>query len=290
VDGGLTWHPGQVPGADSLQFRDVHAVDSNTAYLLSIGPGEASRIYKTTNAGRDWTLQFRNANPKAFYDCLSFWDERRGLAIGDVVDDEMFLLSTNDGGAHWTPIPSAGLPAGLAGEGSFAASGTCLVTRPGGRAWMVMSNRDHARLLHTTNYGTSWTLDTLPVTTRDGVGPQSVAMRDDRNGMVLGGGYGAQPGDTGSAITHDGGNSWIPSGRPALKSGIWGGVFIPNATLPTVVVVGPDGSAFSRDEGRTWTPIDSTNYWSVGFASPTAGWAVGMGGRITHLSVTTSDK
>src|SRR5262245_36605185 len=35
TDGGTTWKAGRVPGADSLQFRDVHAVDANTAYLLS---------------------------------------------------------------------------------------------------------------------------------------------------------------------------------------------------------------------------------------------------------------
>src|SRR5690606_26346845 len=47
TDGGRTWHAAKVPGADTLQFRDIHAVDENTAYLLSAGPGELSRIYKT---------------------------------------------------------------------------------------------------------------------------------------------------------------------------------------------------------------------------------------------------
>ena len=41
---------------------------------------------------------------------------------------------------------------------------------------------------------------------------------------------------------------------------------------------------YSRDEGASWVPIDSANYWSVGFASPRAGWAVGTQGRITKLS------
>src|SRR5690349_18144373 len=54
TDGGATWQTGRVAGADSLQFRDVHAVDANTAYLLSIGDGPQSRIYKTTDAGAHW--------------------------------------------------------------------------------------------------------------------------------------------------------------------------------------------------------------------------------------------
>ena len=34
-----------MPGADTLQFRDVHALDADRAWLLSAGPGELSRIY-----------------------------------------------------------------------------------------------------------------------------------------------------------------------------------------------------------------------------------------------------
>ena len=59
---------------------------------------------------------------------------------------------------------------------------------------------------------------------------------------------------------------------------------MPGATQPTIVAVGPAGAVWSKDEGVTCTPIDSGNYWSVGFASPRAGWAVGTQGRITKLS------
>ncbi|HKE91014.1 MAG TPA: hypothetical protein VKB45_11800, partial [Gemmatimonadales bacterium] len=40
ADGGATWTSIVVPGAaaDSLQFRDVYAVDAMTAYLLAAGP------------------------------------------------------------------------------------------------------------------------------------------------------------------------------------------------------------------------------------------------------------
>src|SRR6186713_3366260 len=51
ADGGATWTKLPVPGADTLDFRDVDAVSETTAYILSIGAGAASRIYKTTDAG-----------------------------------------------------------------------------------------------------------------------------------------------------------------------------------------------------------------------------------------------
>ena len=59
VDGGKIWTVGKVPDADKLDFRDVEAFDANTAYLLSIGDGENSRIYKTNDGGATWKLQFK---------------------------------------------------------------------------------------------------------------------------------------------------------------------------------------------------------------------------------------
>src|SRR5215813_11784366 len=45
TDGGNTWTSGVVPGAETLQFRDVQGVSDKIAYLLSIGNGTDSRIY-----------------------------------------------------------------------------------------------------------------------------------------------------------------------------------------------------------------------------------------------------
>ena len=284
TDGGATWSAARVPGADSLQFRDVHAVDANTAYLLSIGNGNQSRIYKTTDAGAHWTRQFTNPDSAGFYDCMDFWDPKRGVVIGDAVGSDIVILTTADGGAHWNRVPSSSLPRAQPTEGSFAASGTCLVARPGGHAWIVASNPDHGRVLHTANFGKTWSVDTLPITTRAGSGPQSIAFRDATHGIALGGGNSAQAGDAFAATTSDGGRTWTTRASPPLRTGVWGGVYVRGATKPTVVAVGPAGAVWSRDEGVTWTPIDTLNYWSVGFASPRAGWAVGTQGRITKLS------
>ena len=51
ADGGKSWQVMTVPGAEKLDFRDIEAFDKNTAYILSIGNGDASRIYKTVNGG-----------------------------------------------------------------------------------------------------------------------------------------------------------------------------------------------------------------------------------------------
>jgi len=273
TDGGATWHAGQVPGAERLQFRDVHALDETTAWLLSIGNADTSRIYHTTDAGKTWTLQFSNPEPKAFYDCLDFWDARRGLAISDAVGGEIVLLSTSDGGAHWARVPPAGLPRAAPGEGAFAASGTCLITRPGGHAWIALGT-PKARLLHTADYGRSWTADSIPL-----AAISSVSFRDTQHGIVLG-----TDSSAATAATLDGGRRWIRGGRPPFTMGFYGGVFVPGARVPTVVAVGPGGAAWSRDDGGSWTVLNRNNYWGIGFAAARAGWIVGRGGRITRLS------
>src|SRR4029077_5883199 len=113
------------------------------------------------------------------------------------------------GGPRLARPRGGSLPRAQPNEGSFAASGTCLVTKPGGHAWIVASNADHGRVLHTADYGATWSVDPLPLTTRAGSGPQSIAFRDARHGMALGGGTAAQPGDLFTAITSDGGTSWV---------------------------------------------------------------------------------
>lgn len=273
TDGGTTWKSGRVQGAENLQFRDVHAVDSNTAYLLSIGNADTSRIYFTRDGGTTWVLQFTNPEAKAFYDCFDFWSPSQGLAISDAVDGETRMITTSDGGGHWTRVPASSLPAALPVEGSFAASGTCLITRPGGHAW-IAAGTPMARLLHSRDYGRTWSVDTIPL-----VAISSVAFRDDQHGIVLG-----TDSSAATAATKDGGRTWTRGGAPPFAQGIYGGVYVTGARTPTVVAGGPGGLAYTRDDGANWTLINANNYWSVGFASPRAGWAVGARGRITKLS------
>ena len=284
TDGGAHWRVGHVPGADSLQFRDVYAADANTAYLLSIGNGPQSRIYKTTDAGKHWTLQATNPDSAGFYDCMDFWDPTHGAVVGDAVAGQIVILTTIDGGAHWNRVRASALPAALLNEGSFAASGTCLVTRPGGQAWIVSSNAQQARLLHSADFGQTWQLEMLPVSTHSGSGPQSVSFRDQENGAVFGGGAAVLPSDVLVAVTVDAGAHWTARTSPELKQGLWAGAYVPGANPTAIVAVGPDGAVYSRDDGMTWIAIDGFDYWSVGMASPRAGWAVGANGRITKLS------
>jgi photosystem II stability/assembly factor-like uncharacterized protein len=277
TDGGANWKAATVPGAEALDFRDVDAFDANTAYLLSVGEGELSRIYKTTDGGRQWQLQFTNRNPKAFFDALAFWDASRGVAVSDSVDGRFVIIKTTDGGANWKEIPPEKIPPALANEGAFAASGTCVITQGRNNVWIGTTA---ARALRSTDGGDTWQVATTPIQTgQPSAGIFSIAFKDARNGVIVGGDY-KKEGEARDNVstTSDGGRTWKLAPGP-LPGGFRSGVaYAPGASM--LVTVGPSGSDYSLDGGASWAPIGGVGYHAISFAQSGAGWAVGEGGRI----------
>jgi photosystem II stability/assembly factor-like uncharacterized protein len=280
TDGGKTWSVGTVPGADKLDFRDVEAFGETTAYLLSAGPGDASRIYTTVDGGKSWALQFKSADPAAFFDAIAFWDEKNGLALGDPVKGQFQLLVTADGGTTWKPLEAKNLPPALPGEGAFAASGTCLITHGDRDVWFVTGGSNKARVFHSQDRGRQWEVNETPIVAGTAsAGIFSIAFRDKEQGMIVGGDY-RKPDDTGAtaAITADGGKTWrlLDKQLPFRSAVAW--------AKDRWVAVGTSGSHVSQDNGVTWKLLDGENYNSVGFSASGEGWAVGPKGRIAKFA------
>ncbi len=279
VDGGKTWTVGHVPDAEKLDFRAVKAFGETTAYLLSAGPGEDSRIYHTSDGGKTWTLQFKNSESEAFFDALAFWDEKNGIGLSDPVKGYFRLIVTEDGGAHWNPLVAKDLPAALPKEGAFAASGTCLVTGGESDVWFCTGGGKAARVFHSTDRGKNWTVSETPIVAGiESAGVFSIAFRDEKHGMIVGGDY-RKPNETTAtaAATSDGGKSWTGLDKPfSYRSSVaW--------AKDRWVAVGTSGSHQSGDDGATWKLLDRENYNSVGFAPTGEGWAVGPKGRIAKF-------
>jgi photosystem II stability/assembly factor-like uncharacterized protein len=279
TDGGVTWRAATVPGAESLDFRDVEAFDANTAYLLSIGEGERSRIYKTIDGGRNWTLQFTNRNPKAFFDAMAFWDVNRGIAVSDSVDGRFVIIKTTDGGATWKEIPPDNLPPALPGEGAFAASGTCITVQGKNNVWIGTTA---ARVLRSTDGGVTWQVASTPVISgQPSSGIFSIAFKDARNGVIVGGDYRKESEARDNVATsNDGGRTWrlAKGSQPGgFRSAV---AYVPGGGAPMLVAVGPSGSDYSLDGGASWYSLGSDGYHAISFARSAAGWAVGEGGRI----------
>lgn len=283
TDGGDTWSAGVVPGADSLEFRDVEGVSESVAYLLAAGPGDRSRIYKTENGGRSWSLQFTSRDSSAFYDCFAFWSPSRGFTMSDAVNGRFPVVRTTDG-ATWSDIRDR-MPAAQDGEGAFAASGTCTATVGDRHGWISTGAAARARVLATGDGGDTWREAATPI--RQGTatsGGASIEFRDTLHG-ILGGGNIAAPDSFADNIARstDGGRTWQLASRTPFPGAVFGLAYAGDESR-TVVATGPSGAGWSADEGGDWTLLEGVrDYWAVAFASPRAGWLVGTEGRILKI-------
>jgi photosystem II stability/assembly factor-like uncharacterized protein len=286
TDGGETWDARVVPGAEELQFRDVHGVTAEIAYLLAAGEGDRSRILKTIDGGESWRELWRNPDPRGFFDCFDFWTPERGLVVGDAVDGKLQLLRTADG-ETWSAIDPADLPDALPNEGAFAASGTCLVVRPPAAAWIGTGAGGAARVLAPHDGGASWEMVSVPIhAATPTAGIASLLFFDDRHGLAAGGDVidATKPHER-TALTADGGRSWTPGGAPQLASAVYGTASVHGLPGPTVLAVGPGGADLSRDGGRSWLHVADDDLWAAAFGPDGAGWAVGAEGRVLRVDV-----
>jgi len=281
TDDGQTWQAGVVPDASELDFRDVDAFDANTAYLLSIGEGEKSRIYKTTDGGLHWTLQFKNTRPAAFFDAMAFWDRDHGIAMSDPVGGRFLIITTSDGGQTWRETPAERMPPALNGEGGFAASGTCITVQGKHNVWFGTGGTAGARVFRSTDRGRTWkAANTSVASGTKGAGIFSIAFRDAKHGVVVGGDYTKENESTNNtAITKDGGRTWTaintsrPNGYRSLVA------YVHGAPALTLIAVGPSGSDYSTDHGESWHSLSAEGFHTASFASGT-GWAAGENGRL----------
>jgi photosystem II stability/assembly factor-like uncharacterized protein len=287
TDGGRHWRAGTVPGAEALQFRDVQAFSDKVAYLLSIGNGTDSRIYKTVDGGKTWDQQFRNQNPDAFYDCFAFWSEDRGVAFSDAVDGKFPVRRTTDGGEHWRLIADR-LPAAQAGEAAFAASGTCVTAQGGERAWIITGGAAKSRVIATRDGGDTWHSYDQPIVQGTSVsGGFSIDFRNLNNGILVGGDLDNSGANQNVALSGDGGRTWSLGARTPFPGAAFGVSYVGGSLATSVVATGPGGAAYSHNEGRNgWNrlPDEVNGYWDVTFARPKSGWFVGTGGRILKIS------
>jgi photosystem II stability/assembly factor-like uncharacterized protein len=278
TDGGENWETLVIAGADSLDFRDIQAFDQNTAFVLSIGPGDQSRIYKTSDGGRVWQRQFTNSDPKAFYDCFAFWDSTHGIAVSDSVDGKFPLIATSDG-MTWNPLVVKNMPAALPSEGAFAASGTCIATFGKNDVWFGTGS-PAARVFHSSDHGKTWTVAETPIL--HGAASQgvfSLAFWTAKDGVAVGGDYKepTKPEKT-AAFTHDGGKTWTLSSKP--PTGYRSAVAI--GAGHALVAVGTSGADISHDAGNNWTPMFKEDLNALALIG-NSGWAVGPVGKIIPI-------
>lgn len=301
-DGGYLWQHCTVPaGAEKLDFRGVWAWDANTAVVMSSGPGDQSRLYKTTDGCKSWKLMFTNPDRDGFWDAVSFWDSKHGILLGDPVDRRFVILRTQDGGETWKRDTWAGLEA-VAGAGAFAASNSALFAGRGGLPLsFVTGGREGSYLYSFGNDCTmslahqdphacdklwSWEKQPLPLAKGvDGAGAFSIGMQNRGNAgmytVIVGGDYTHPDQVSGTAAyTLPSSIHWVAASHPphGYRSAVaW------DAKQNAWIAVGPTGSDVSFDNGRNWKSLGTDPAVSDNWNALSLPFVVGPHGRIGKL-------
>lgn len=287
IDGGQTWRVKIVPGAEELDFRDIHAVDDAT--IVAITSGTPARIYRSVDGGSNWKLVYENKDEKVFLDALSFWDDQTGIVMGDPIGEDLFLLGTSDGGRSWGNYKQT--PRTLPGEAGFAASGTNMITTGKQRVFIALggalpeSSNKTSRILISDNGGKDWGAATVPIARNPSAGIFSICFANSKDGVVVGGDYKQPDGTTSNyAATHDGGKTWNTPRRRQPPSGYRSCVakWVDGREL-NFVSVGPNGTDLSTDLGDHWRRVSNEGFHAID-STPDGkhGWATGGDGRIAQ--------
>ena len=268
-----------MPDSANLDFRDIQAFDDRTAALLSIGPGELSRIYRTSDGGTNLDAPAHQPRPERV--------PRRHRLLGRrprpgprrpgrrPLRDPGHLRRREDLGQ----VPVAGMPEALPGEGAFAASGTCLVVQ--GRLERLVRDRRRGLGpgLPIDRPGADLGRRPAPRSGREIPRAGDLLARLPRppNGMAVGGDYKPRrPDRQPVATTSDGGRTWTPAdrGKSPRRLPIGRGLRARREGRE-VVAVGPSGADLSIDGGLSWKHR-RPGFHAFGFGTTSdSGWAVG---------------
>jgi photosystem II stability/assembly factor-like uncharacterized protein len=293
-DSGYMWQSCALPpNADKLDFRGIWAWDANMAIVMSSGPGDQSRLYKTTDGCSSWKLLYTNPDKDGFWDAITITDKNNGFILGDPVNGRFVLLYTLDQGKTWGTVETGDLNQGKTRIGAFAASNSALVDGGSRVPWFGTSGPDGPYVYRGDSVCTSLTAQTSPASCFHGslrfdkvklplagssasAGIFSLAINPGFTFVAVGGDYTKPNESAGTAAwTTDGGKTWTAAAKPphGYRSAVaW------DADAKAWIAAGPNGSDISYDDGKTWTPLDDGKWNALSLP-----WVVGPDGRIAKL-------
>lgn len=297
TNGGKDWSTFKIPGADSLDFRDIHAFGRETAIAMSAGPAELDKgkIYRTDNGGDTWSLVYQTTQSGVFLDGIDFWNKNQGICLGDPINGRLFILTTEDGGKSWQELPMEDRPQAQSGEACFAASGTSILAVGKDKAFIGTGGGKMARVFRSEDMGRHWQVSETPMPAGPTSGIFGLHFWSKKNGIAVGGDYKNTSDTTKNVLlTEDGGVTWKfgASTKPlGLKEAValyhkryatWNGDSQIRSDDFALVAVGPSGSSSSTKQGKSWQTIGNEPFHAVSFAG-NVGYAVGGKGLIAKI-------
>jgi photosystem II stability/assembly factor-like uncharacterized protein len=239
-----------------LEFRSIA---ENTSGVFILNVGNPALLYKVNKFNLQTTLVYQENHEKVFYDSLTFWNTKEGIAIGDPTEGTFSIIITRDGGRTWKKILAIDLPKLVPGEAAFAASNTNIVTK-GSNTW-VFSGGLKARVFYSPDKGKSWTVYNTPIIQGKAMtGIFTAAFYDSKNGFIAGGDYDVLGQNFGNkARTTDGGKTWQLIGENNGFGYASCVQYVPGGQGKSLVSVGASGLYYSSDSGQSWEQLSKDN-------------------------------
>ena len=258
-----------------LNFRSI-AFNGKNIFILSIeNPAVLYRIDPFDEEIIKPEVVYQESHPNIFYDSMTFFDSKNGIAMGDPVDKCLSVILTKDGGNTWQKLDCNNLPDMVKDEAAFAASNTNLSIY-GKNAWMVTGGKK-ARVFYTNNYGEKWKVAETPITKGGKMtGIYSVDFYDKNYGIIMGGNW-EEKSDTQKtkAITTDGGRSWKLIANQQIPGYISCVQYVPYTQGREIIAVSSEGIYFSQNKGNSWKKISDKGFYSIRFIDKETAWLSG---------------
>jgi photosystem II stability/assembly factor-like uncharacterized protein len=254
TNGGQTWAWQQVAGFEQSDFRDVEAFSATEAIVIS--SGTPAVILKTTDAGKNWKVCYRNDDKAYFLDGMDFYNARHGLIMGDPINGKFLLLETQNSGDTWQDVTTA--PPAVTEEAAFAASGTSIIINKAARQVMMVTGGPVSRLLTSRDLKT-WNAQAVPIAQGlNSKGSFSVAQGGGHT-IIVGGNY-VQNKKADSVACYANGKQATQNFQLAkqMPGGFQSGVvYLSKATF---LSTGTSGTNISYDGGQSWKLIDPSSF------------------------------
>ncbi len=251
---------------------EFRAVAGTSADFFMLSVASPALLYKTGNSGQ-MELVYKEEGEGVFYDSMTFWNDKEGIAVGDTVDGCLSIIITRDGGHSWKKVPCEELPPSRVGEGAFAASDTniAIVEKS---TWVATTE---GRIFFSMDKGKSWEVFKTPIIKDEPTqGIYSIDFYDENLGFGIGGDYTQPEANTANkAITEDGGKTWtlVADGQePGYKSCVQ---FVPNSNGHNLVAVGFTGISVSNDSGKNWISLSEEPFYTLRFLNDSIAYAAG---------------
>ena len=264
--------------AKYTDLRDIHVLSDSS--ILGMGIASPGHIWKIKKGETEWSKVYSNMDSLVFMDGMDFWNDSVGLVYGDPLSGYHFILKTTNGGETWSRISSENIPKNLEIEAGFAASGTGIVCKENGTAYIGLGG-DKARVLISKDYGDNWSVVETPLLHGAGAkGIYSIAFKDELNGVAVGGNWENPDCDSSKIYTNNGGQTWyLSKGLQHFRSCV---TYVQDDTY---ISTGTSGTDISYNGGKSWTLLDSVGFNAIKVNPDRRGLAVGSYGSISEVEL-----